>query len=197
MSRLTKRVWANNKSPLLTEYTKIQVYRACVQSTLLYGSESLALRARQERKLNANHVCCLRHILELTWQDKVTNNSVLGRARITSIYTMLKQRRMRWLGQVMRMGRIHKDLPKYGELMQGKRPIGIKLRYKDECKRDLKAMDVDLATWETLAADRSAWRQYVQKGLFEFEESLAKQSEAMRQRRKANSQEDIPESDFV
>ena len=31
-SRLTKRVWLNKK---LTAYTKIQVYRACVPSTLL------------------------------------------------------------------------------------------------------------------------------------------------------------------
>ena len=34
MSRLTKKVWTN------TKHTKIQVYRACVVSTLLYGSES-------------------------------------------------------------------------------------------------------------------------------------------------------------
>ncbi|XP_069180854.1 uncharacterized protein [Procambarus clarkii] len=34
--------------------------------------------------------------MDLTWHDKVTNNNVLGRTRITSMYTMLKQRRMRW-----------------------------------------------------------------------------------------------------
>ncbi|XP_069170374.1 uncharacterized protein [Procambarus clarkii] len=98
---------------------------------------------------------CLRHILDITWQDKVTNNNVLERARITSMYTMLKQRRMRWLGHVVRMGdgRIPKDLL-YGELRQGKRPTGKpQLRYKDVCKRDLKAMDVDLAIWGRLAAD--------------------------------------------
>jgi len=37
MSKLTKRVWENNK---LTTVTKVAVYRACVLSTLLYGSES-------------------------------------------------------------------------------------------------------------------------------------------------------------
>ena len=36
-SRLTKRVWLNKK---LMAYTKIQVYRACVLSTLLYCGES-------------------------------------------------------------------------------------------------------------------------------------------------------------
>ncbi|XP_069182933.1 uncharacterized protein [Procambarus clarkii] len=133
---------------------------------------------------------CLRHILDIIWQDKVTNNSVLGKARITTMYTMLKQKRMYWLGHVVRMGdgRIHKDFP-YRELTQGKRPTSKPLlRYKDVCKRDLKAMDVDFATWETLAADRSAWRQSVQKRLSKFEESLAKKSEVKRQRRKADSQ---------
>ena len=55
-SRLTKRVWLNKK---LTAYTKIQIYRVCVLSTLLYGSESWTLYARQERKLNTFHMCCL------------------------------------------------------------------------------------------------------------------------------------------
>ena len=37
LSRLTKRVWSNNK---LSDHTKVNVYKACVISTLLYGSES-------------------------------------------------------------------------------------------------------------------------------------------------------------
>ena len=37
LSRLTKRVWSNNK---LLGHTKVNVYKACVISTLLYGSES-------------------------------------------------------------------------------------------------------------------------------------------------------------
>ncbi|KAJ7324884.1 hypothetical protein JRQ81_017904, partial [Phrynocephalus forsythii] len=49
------------------------------------------------------------------------------------MYTLLKQRRLRWLGHVVRMddGRIPKDLL-YGELIKGKRPRGRpQLRYKD------------------------------------------------------------------
>ena len=186
MSRLSKRVWTNGK---LTEHTKIQVYGACVLSTLLYGSESWTLRAQQERKLNTFHMRCLRRILHITWQDRVTNNSVLERAGIPSMFTLLKQRRMRWLGHVVRMvdGRIPKDLL-YGELTEGKRPTGRpQLRYKDVCKRDLKAMGINLNTWETVASDRTAWRQTVQKGIFQHEETLAQQSEAKRQRRKAQN----------
>lgn len=196
LSRLTKRAWNNKK---LTENTKIQIYRACVVSTLLYGSESWTLRAAQERKLNAFHMRCLRRILNITWQDKVPNSTVLERANYTSMYTLLKQRRMRWLGHVVRMddGRIPKDLL-YGELVQGKRPTGRpQLRYKDTCKRDLKALCIDLNDWEITALERPAWRQAVRKGLSKFEKTLAQQHEAKRMRRKAAAQADRPASNFI
>ena len=67
-----------------------------------------------------------------------------GNAGIPSLYTLLKQRRMRWLGHVTRMkdGRIPKDLL-YGELATGKRPTGRpQLRFKDVCMRDLQALGI-------------------------------------------------------
>ena len=107
LSRLTKRVWSNNK---LSDHTKVNVYKTCVISTLLYGSESWTMHAHQEKRLNVFHMRCLRHTLGITWQDKVTNKVVLEKAGILSFYTLLKQRHMRWLGHVTRMkdGRFQK-----------------------------------------------------------------------------------------
>ena len=138
LSRLTQRVWRNSN---LTEHTKIQVFKACLVITLLFGSESWTPRSRQERRLNRFHMRCIRRILCISWRDKVTNNAVLQRAGIPTMFSLLKQRRMRWLGHVCRMedGRILKDLL-YDELVTGKRPTGRpQLRYKGICKRDLKA----------------------------------------------------------
>ena len=100
LSRLTKRVWSNNK---LSDHTKVNLYKVCVISTLLYGSESWTMRAHQEKRLNVFHMHFLRRILGITWQDKVTNKIVLEKAGIPSLYTLLKQRRIRWLGHVTRM----------------------------------------------------------------------------------------------
>ena len=97
MSMLHKRVWSNNN---LTVNTKMQVYKACVLSTLLYSSESWTSYAAQERRLNTFHLRCLRCILGIKWQDRIPNTDVLKEAGLPTIFTLLSQRRLRWLGHV-------------------------------------------------------------------------------------------------
>ena len=51
--------------------------------------------------------------------------------------------------------RIPKDIL-YGELASGKRNSGRpQLRFKDACKRNMKALDINTETWEDLALNRS------------------------------------------
>ena len=97
LARLTKRVWANRE---LTIRTKMAVYNACVLSTLLYGRETWTTHARQEKRLNSFHLRSLRRILGISWQDKGTNIEVLSRAGLPTMYTLLRQCRLRWLGHV-------------------------------------------------------------------------------------------------
>ena len=118
------------------------------------------MHAHQEKRLNGFHMRCLRRILGIVWQDRVANKVVLEKAGIPSLYTLLKQGRMRWLGHVTRMedGRIPKDLL-YGELATGKdQQDDPKLRFKDVCKRDLQALGINTDSWEVAATDRDAWR---------------------------------------
>ena len=100
----------------------------------------------------------LRRILSISWTDKVSNNEVLERADIPSMFTLLRQRRLRWLGHVHKMedGRIPKDrYLLYCELEFGSRPVGRpKLCFKDLCKRDMLATGLPTGNWESHAADR-------------------------------------------
>ena len=82
---------------------------------------------------------------------------------------LLSQRRLRWLGHVIRMedGRTPKDML-YGELATGARPVGRPtLRFKDVCKQDLMAGNINPAGWEAAAAaaDRCRWRLAVKAGI--------------------------------
>ena len=81
--------------------------------------------------INGIRVRCLRRVIGVSRQDKVTNKEVLDRAGIPSMYTLLRQRRLRWLGHVHRMAAFPKDLL-YGELAKGNRhTVRSRLRYKD------------------------------------------------------------------
>ena len=57
--------------------------------------------------------------------SRTPNTVVLSRCRLTTMFTMLRQRRLRWLGHVRRINndRIPKDLL-YKELSAGKRNLG-------------------------------------------------------------------------
>ena len=182
MARLNNRVWLNTR---LTTSTKTRVYNACVLSTLLYGAESWPIYASQEDKLNAFHMRCLRRLLGITWRDKIPNRDVLLRTKTLSLYSIMAKRRLRWLGHVSRMdnGRIPKDLL-YGELEQGKRKTGRPLlRFRDACKRDMKAFNIATDCWENLASDRLKWRAALHKGELACEEKRLERWERRRHQR--------------
>ena len=189
MARLTNRVWENT---MLTIKTKTQVYQACVLSTLLYGSESWTLYTRQERRLNTYHLCCLRRILGISWQDHVPNTEVLARAGSLSMYALLTKRRLHWLGRVTRMhdGRLPKDIL-YGKLATGSRPTGRPtLRYKDVLKWDLKVSGIVPAGFEALGVDRSSWRYTTESAIETVGQKREEQWEEKRARRRKRAETD-------
>ena len=182
-ARLTERVWENSK---LTINTKVAVYKACVLSTLLYGSESWTLYSHQQNKLETFHMKHLRLILDISWDDYVTNTEVLEKAKIPSLHTILLQRRLRWLGHVHRMPEVR--IPKkllYGQLADGSRPLGRPhLRFRDVCKRDLENTGIGPKNWEKLASNRSQWRNVVYRGMERAEKDRRVKAAEKRERRK-------------
>ena len=170
LARLTARVWTSPKLPVKT---KVAVCNACVTSTLLYGSETWTTYAGQERRLNTFHLRSMRRILGILWQDKVTNADVLSRAGLPTMYTLLRQRRLRWLGHLRRMedGRIPKDIL-YGELALGRRTTSPHLRYKDVCVRYMKAVNVDTMSWERVTVGRTKRRSALKHHLKPGEDKL-------------------------
>ena len=100
------------------------------------------LYSRQEHRLNAFHLRCLRRLLGITWQDRVTNKDVLAQAGISSMFCHANAETTALAGPCLPHGpdgpHSKKDVL-YGELATGSRPTGRPaLRYKDVCKRDLR-----------------------------------------------------------
>ena len=87
----------------------------------------------------------------------------MRRTGLTFMYLTFSQRRLRWLGHILRMGdeRILKYLL-YSELDDGRRKRGRPtLRFNDVCKRELKCLNVGTDKWEEHVTDRDKWRSSV------------------------------------
>ena len=91
-------------------------------------------------------------------------------------------------------GRIPKDIL-YGELVSGRRSKGIpQLRYKDVCKRDMKALDINTDSWEDLAADHMMWRSTLNQHLKTWKKKLVNAEIGKRACRKERNNSNRPET---
>ena len=117
-------------------------------------------------------------------------------ANLPRMFTLLRQHRLHWLGHVycMEDGRIPKDIL-YGELASGRRSKGRpQLRYKDVCKRDMKALDINTESSEDLAAYRMMWRSTLNQHLEKGEKKLVNAEVGKRACRKERNNSNIPET---
>ena len=170
------------------------VYKAVVLTTLLYGCETWTLYKEDLKKLERFHQRKLRAIMNIRWQDKVSNISVLNRGCSQSIEAIIALHRLRWTGHVSRMP--EESLPKrvlYSELTDGRRRIGAPCkRYKGRLKTTLKVCNIDHKDWETDAADRVLWRKRVKAGVAQFENEKERTYERKRQEKLLKAQQPRP-----
>ena len=120
----------------IRQFSKLKVYRAVVLTSLLYGCETWTLYMRHLKQLECFHMHSLRTILNIKWQDRVSNQQVFDIAESTSIEAMILNGRLRWVGHVIRMedNRLPTQLM-FGELASVKRKQGRPLkRVKDYVK---------------------------------------------------------------
>jgi hypothetical protein len=95
---------------LLSKNLKIRLYKTIILPVVLYGCETWSLTLRKEHKLRVFDNRVLRRIFgpkrdEVTggWR-KLHNEELRDLYSLPSIITIMKSRRMRWVGHVARMG---------------------------------------------------------------------------------------------
>lgn len=104
--------------------------------------------------------------------DRVINAVVLTITQLLSLYALLQKRRHYRFRYAHRMP--DRRIPivlLYGEFASGKRARERHhLRFTDVCKRDKKAMNIDIDRLEDVANDRTRWRRDLHRGLERGEE---------------------------
>ena len=173
---LTRIVFYKNKA------TDVSPFLGSKGSKYQYACETSTVYQHHAKKLNHFHLSCLRKILKIRWQDKITE--VLKKAKMQSVHTLLKLAQLRWTGHVTRMP--DQRLPKkvlYGELQEGKcSQGGQKKCHKDTLKASLKDFNIPTESWE-----QAKWRFLINKGASQFEAKKICEAERKRKERKARA----------
>ena len=95
LNKLTK-IWKSN----LAKSTKLKLFRATVETILLYGCSTWTLTQREEKKLDGTYTRMLRVVHNIGWDDKITNESLYG--KLDKISHTMRTRRMKLAGHVFR-----------------------------------------------------------------------------------------------
>ena len=83
---------------------KGKVYGACVQSSMIYGSETWAVNAEQEAKLERAEIM-VRWMCGVSLREKKTNAELRESMEIEKISNVMRCSRLRWMGHVLRKER--------------------------------------------------------------------------------------------
>jgi hypothetical protein len=96
---------------LLSKNLKIKIYRTIILPVVLYECETWSLTLREERRLRVSENRVLRRVFgpkrdEVTGKRRKLHNEELNDLySLSNIVRVVKSRRMRWAGNVARMGR--------------------------------------------------------------------------------------------
>ena len=155
-----KKVWNSGQ---LHRRSKLRLFKSNVIPVLLFGCSSWRMTDKDERSLDTFVHKCLRRILKIYWPMRVTNDEVRRIANIEKISILIRKRRWRNLGHIMR-----RDINSHQRIAlrwtpEGKRNRGRpKETYRRTVEREMKL--VNLTSWQHaagVAQDRDAWRNLV------------------------------------
>lgn len=140
--------------------TKMGIYNATVLSILLYGSETWTLTKVNSNKLDAFHHKCLRKILGISYRDRITNRDILNRTQQQEISEIIRNRRLRWFGHVVRMRdeRFPKKVLSWEPTVK-RGPGRPRYTWKQNVTKDLRDLGTNWSEAMVEARDRDAWRR--------------------------------------
>jgi len=152
------RIWASRN---ISTQVKVRLYESLVLAVLLYGAETWPIKQSTARKLEAAHHRWLRKILHISWKDKTTNDKVRELTQQAKLEDIVRERRMRWTGHVMRMDcdRIARAAVIWTPKCGRRRPGRPRTDWTQTVKQDIKRGGF---TWEQLpdlAVDRTTWKE--------------------------------------
>ena len=129
---------------MLSKSIKIKIYRTIILPAVLFDCETWTFTLREERRLRVSENRVLTRIfgpkrVEVTGEWRKLHNEELNDLNPSpSIAQVIKSRRMRWVGNVARMGERNGLCRVLVGKTEGKRPLGrLRHRWEDNIKMNL------------------------------------------------------------
>ena len=138
--------------------------RSLVIFIFLYACESWTLTAEIEKRTQAYEIRCYRRLLNISYQDHVTNENVCRKIQAATgkydeLLTLVKKWKLMWFGHVSRSSGLAKTIMQ--STVQGKRrKCTQKKRWVDNIKE---WTGMDFASSTRAAEDRTRWKGIVVK----------------------------------
>ena len=117
--------------------SKVKLMRSLVSSIFLFACESLTLTAELMKRTQAFEMRCYRRLLNISYKDHVTNEEVRRKIQAAigeydELLTLVKKRKLRWLGHVSRSSGLAKTILQ--GTVKGKKRGRQKKRWEDKIK---------------------------------------------------------------
>jgi len=134
---------------------KRHLYKSCIWSVALYGSETGTLGKNEERVINAFETWCWRRMLKIKWTDRITNEKVFQRVKEERpLLKILNNRRHSWIGHIIRHNEFVVNIMEGA--VSGKKAMGRpRLQYLKQVARNIGADGY--TTMKRIACNKSRW----------------------------------------
>ena len=152
------RIWASTGIPLLL---KSRLYKALVMTIALYNGECWLLRKQDIKTLEGFHFRSLRRLTRKKRRrdlgsmdiDKASRKEVFNTAEIPTIEELLREKRLRWFGHLMRE---NENDPARKTLMREK---ATNSKWYQQLTNDFKTRKLNVKEAEAKALDKVVWRR--------------------------------------
>ena len=150
----------NELMPILTMRgtslkVKGKIYKACVQSVMMYGSETWAMKVEDTQKWKRTEASMVRRMCGVSLKKHLSNEGQRERLGIDCVSDLVRCSRLRWFGHVVR-----KDAQQWVRKCMGFKVDGSAGRVRRR-KSWLECVNDDMKKFglkKEMAHDRTVWR---------------------------------------
>ena len=128
---------------------------------MTYGAETWNIKKSQEKKLNVAEMKMLRWASGHTLLDRIENEEIRRRTKVTELHAKVQEKRLRWYGHMLRRDEDHVTRRTLEMEVEGRRRQGRpRRRWLDCVKEDLAEKRLGVQD----AANRERWKRLTKNG---------------------------------